>query len=183
MFLSADPIGTGKLGFRQGEEIGTKLTLRDLLDRGARQAQRTLKNQPDTRATMLDTLGKVYSDLGLLEQAEPLVREAYAVRQAHPENEAELASSLLNMGTLLRWKGQYQEAESVLPALDIRTRMEGAESLSAAEAEFALCWLLLEDGRWGTNKKGLTTIEFDRRIAHVLKCSAANWGPDTAMWE
>ena len=62
VFLGGDPLGTGKLGFRQGEEIGTSLTIRELLDRGSRQAQRTLKNQPEARAAMLDTLGKVYSD-------------------------------------------------------------------------------------------------------------------------
>ena len=47
---SADPIGTGKLGFRQGEEIGTKLTLRDLLDRGpasAADAQESARHPGD----------------------------------------------------------------------------------------------------------------------------------------
>ena len=35
VFLAADPIGTGRLGFRLGDEIGRQLTLRDLLDRSA----------------------------------------------------------------------------------------------------------------------------------------------------
>ena len=81
LFMTADPLGTGKLGFRRGEEIGKDITLREMLDRGAVEAQR-LKDQPAIRATLFDTLGKVYSDLGIVDRAEPLVREAYALRLA-----------------------------------------------------------------------------------------------------
>ena len=111
LFMTADPLGVGKLGFRQSDEIGKNLSLRELLDRGSKQAQNELKDQPVVRATLLDTLGKVYCNLGLSNQAEPLIREAYELRLAHPDNEADLASSLLNMGILSRNRGEYKEAE------------------------------------------------------------------------
>ena len=121
LFAAADPLGLTRLGFRRGDEIGKDITLRDLLDRGVRQASESLADQPAVRATLLDTLGKVYTNLALIDQAEPLLREAYEIRQQHSENESELASSLLNMGVMLRWQGKYDEAEPLLRrALEIR---------------------------------------------------------------
>jgi tetratricopeptide (TPR) repeat protein len=145
LFMTADPMGSGKLGFQQGDEVGRNLTLRDLLDRGSRQAKESLREQPAVRASVLGTLGRVYTNLGLLEQSEPLVREAYELRRRHPENEAELANSLKDMAALLRWRGDYILAERLLrEAMEIRERLGGKDTLEFAEAEVALGLLLVE---------------------------------------
>jgi tetratricopeptide (TPR) repeat protein/tRNA A-37 threonylcarbamoyl transferase component Bud32 len=179
LFMTADPLGTSRLGFRRGEEIGKDITLRELLDRGAAEAQHALKDQPAVRATLLDTLGKVYSDLGIVDRAEPLVREAYGFRQAHPEQEAELATSLLNMGVLLRTKGEYADAERLIrQALAMRTRLSGADSLDVAEAEVALCWILLES--FGVTQRGdigkRQFDEIDKIASHALKVQRRELG-------
>ena len=50
--MTADPLGTGKLGFASGNEIGANLTLRELLERGSRQAQTSFRDQPEVRASL-----------------------------------------------------------------------------------------------------------------------------------
>jgi len=169
LFMTADPLGIGKLGFRQPDEIGANLTLRDLLDRGSKQSQNVLKTQPVARASLLDTLGKVYCNLGLLEQAEPLIREAYELRLTHPENEADLASSLFNMGVLTRLKGNYKEAESFLRrAMEIRSRVLGINNLATAEIEIILAWTLIESQRFGSPDHPEYQAEFDKLAQHAL---------------
>ncbi|MBI2826993.1 MAG: serine/threonine protein kinase [Planctomycetia bacterium] len=171
LFMTADPLGTGKLGFRRGEEVGKDITLLELLDRGASQAQRALADQPVVRARLLDTLGKVYSDLGLVDRAEPLVRAAYELRLAKPEDEADLATSRLSMGVLLGAKGKYAEAERLLrQALEMRTRLAGPDSLEVAEVEVALGWTLMQSVRLvGLGGRGRKEIdEFDKMMLHAL---------------
>lgn len=178
MFMTADPMGSGVFGLNQGVEVGRNLTLRDLLDRGAKQAAQSLESQPITRAALLDTIGRVYSNLGLLQQAEPLVREAYELRLQHPEREQELATSLVNMGNLLRWRGEYKQAEKLLrEGLVMQRRATGADSLATAEAEFLLGFEVMEANRvagWGNearNREALGLLE------HAEAVRKAKLGP------
>ena len=123
------------------------------------------------RATLLDTLGKVYCDLGLINQAEPLLKEAYEIRLARPENAADLATSLLNVGVMARAKGQYAEAERLLrQACEIRIRLTNPDSLAVAEAEFALGWTQFERVRV-EGLAGVQSAEIaanDKMMEHVL---------------
>ncbi len=177
LFMTADPVGTGKLGFRRGDEVGTDLTLKELLARGSRQAQSALKDQPVARARLLDTLGKVYSNLGQIDESEPLLREAYELRLERLENETDLATSLLNMGWLLRWKGEYAEAERLLrQTLEIRTRVTGPNSLAVAEVEFALGWTLIESERFGVHRDPQREVEFDKLMHHALETQRRELG-------
>ncbi|HEY1603609.1 MAG TPA: serine/threonine-protein kinase [Pirellulales bacterium] len=177
VFLAADPIGTGRLGFRLGDEIGRQLTLRDLLDRSAQRARTAFKDQPQARAKLLDTLGKVYSNLGEMERAEPLLREAYTMRCQNPDQQMELASSLLNMGVLLRWKGDYGEAEQYLrQALELRRTIFGPDHINAAEVEFALAWALFETDRFGDERDAARKVECEQLIRHTLEVQRRQLG-------
>jgi tetratricopeptide (TPR) repeat protein len=145
LFNSADPVGFGSLGFRTGHEVGTSLTLGELLDRGARSARRALADQPLTLATMLDTLGAVYCNLGDFTAADPLLKEAYEIRLHHGGSESDLATSQLNLGVLHRWQTRHAEAEPLLrQALETRRRLYGPDDLRVADASFALGMLLTQ---------------------------------------
>ena len=77
LFRSADPVGVSGLGLRVDDaEKVTNLTVRQILDRGKRQIQQDLKDQPLVRATLLDTFGSVYRSVGLCQEAEPLSTRA-----------------------------------------------------------------------------------------------------------
>ena len=47
------------------EARGNTVTAREILDKGAERIRSELKQEPEARATLMDTMGNVYSDLGL----------------------------------------------------------------------------------------------------------------------
>ena len=54
------------------EARGNTITAREVLDKGAAKITTELKDQPEVRATLMDTMGNVYRNLGLLRQGGPL---------------------------------------------------------------------------------------------------------------
>ena len=118
-----------------GEALGNTVTARELLDRGASEIRTRLANQPLTRARMMDTMGGVYSRLGLPKPAVPLVEEALEVRQrelgpGHPDTVA----SRIELGQLYWLAGRYPEAQVALEeALADRQRAFGPEAPEVAE--------------------------------------------------
>ncbi len=96
-----------------GQARGNSITARELLASGAAKVATDLADQPLTQATMMDTIGRVYRELGLYEQARPLLKQALAQRQEllgpdHPS----VAHSLNHLGTLLLDTRRPTEAES-----------------------------------------------------------------------
>ena len=59
------------------EALGNTITAREILDKGAARIDQELADQPAIQATLMDTMGTVYTSLGLYEPAMPLVRKAY----------------------------------------------------------------------------------------------------------
>jgi hypothetical protein len=59
---------------------GRQITARELLDQGAKRVDRELAGDPELQGTMLDTIGRAYSTLGLYGQAELLLERAYSLR-------------------------------------------------------------------------------------------------------
>src|SRR4029079_19013295 len=102
LFKGADP----------REAIGNTITAREILDKGAKRIDSELKNQPGIQATLMDTMGTVYTSLGLYPSAVPLVRNAIAKRQAllGPRS-VEVAQSLNHLGEVLTLNSDYAEAE------------------------------------------------------------------------
>jgi tetratricopeptide (TPR) repeat protein len=94
------------------EARGNALTAREVLDKGVARVQTQLKDQPEIRATLMDTLGTVYMGLGLYAEAKPLLDTATATRQGlTPAEPAEFAESLSHDGDLLTLKADYATAD------------------------------------------------------------------------
>ena len=181
LFTTADPLGIARLGFRSADEVGMDLPLSELLRRGAKHARQSLVDQPLVQATLLDTLGTVYSNLGQLAEAEPLLREAYELRQNNGASEAELLTSKLHVGNLLRWQGEHVKAEPMLrEVLAGRERLLGPEDLGVAEAKFALAWALFERAMLWKLIPGhtLQTNEASILIEQALRIQFKVLGPD-----
>ncbi len=132
-----------------GRSRGEQVTAREILDRGARRVRQELRDEPEVRAMLLDTIGRVYRQLGLYGEAQPLVEEALKERrellgESHPE----VAASLVNLGQLASAQGRYEEAEGLLrDALGRYRRLPGSKSLESLEAVEALADLLMQRGR------------------------------------
>jgi len=90
---------------------GESLTVREVLDRAYARLPSELSDQPDLRATMLETIGQVYRALGITERAAALLTEAVALRKEHPESAASLARALVLRGEVAHDDGDYADAE------------------------------------------------------------------------
>lgn len=103
LFLVSDPRRT------QGETV----TTREVLDEGARRIT-DLEDQPLVQASLLSTIGSVFRNMGLYDEAEPLLEQALAVRRRllaaeHPE----VAQSQCELAQLHYGKGEYAQARTL----------------------------------------------------------------------
>lgn len=102
--------------------------VRTLIERGAQRAQDELRDRPALQADMLGTLGRIYNQLGLFDQAEPLLRQALEVqgslgRARSPEG----ADILLDLAMVDRRRQRLGDAEARLrEALAITTELHDA---------------------------------------------------------
>ncbi len=113
---------------------GNQVTARELLDIGARRVSTGLVDQPETRALLLGTIGRVYGSLGLFTDSIALHREALESSRAllgaqHPQ----VAVAMAALGDALREQGEFAEAEQLLlDALAMQRDLGVADSLDAA---------------------------------------------------
>jgi tetratricopeptide (TPR) repeat protein len=96
------------------EARGNSVTAREMLDKGAARIEHELVEQPAIQATLMDTLGSVYTGLGLYGQARPLLDRVVATRRSQSqENPLLLSDSLSHLGDLLTRQAQLDAAEQV----------------------------------------------------------------------
>ncbi|MFN0112043.1 MAG: protein kinase domain-containing protein [Blastocatellia bacterium] len=119
-----------------GEAKGNAVTARELLDKGAQEIGADLKDQPETQAKLMDTIGMAYDGLGLYPQALPLIEQSLATRQrmlgaAH----AEVGDSLRNLAQVKFNQGEFEAAaEKSRAALEVLRKAYGNEHLKVAQA-------------------------------------------------
>jgi CHAT domain-containing protein/Flp pilus assembly protein TadD len=103
----------GTLGGVKGEQ-GDFRTAEEHFKRALRLKRRTSPNRPSLAWAMTD-LALLYSEIGDLQKAEPLLREALAIHENTMGAEHPLTStSLNNLALLLLDKGEYERAEELL---------------------------------------------------------------------
>ena len=109
------------------ESLGNTITAREILDKGAARIETELAGQPVIQATLMDTMGTVYTSLGLYDSALPLVGQALEKRRELLGTQSpEIAQSLGHLGEVLTLKADYDEAEKKLrEALAIRKALYG----------------------------------------------------------
>ena len=93
------------------EALGNTITAREILDRGADRIERELVGQPALQGRLMETMGSVYTSLGLYEEAEPLLRQSLEVRRgALGDASPEVASGLHALAWLYRTQWRLDEA-------------------------------------------------------------------------
>lgn len=110
-------------------------TIRGLLDRGAEQIRYQLEGQPEARARLLLTMGRAYSQLQAIDQADALLGEALELsRRTYGEGSPQEAAVLRAQGALRYRLGQEEEAEQLLlRALELQRRALGDEDPEVVE--------------------------------------------------
>ena len=130
------------------EARGNTITAREIMDRGAKRIATELKAQPRIQATLMETMGAVYTSLGLYDQAVPLLQSALDTRKAlFGEEHVDVAQSLDRLGEVLVLKADYDRALPMYrEALALRRKLLGNENIDTARSVYGLADLL---GRMG----------------------------------
>jgi serine/threonine-protein kinase len=90
-------------------------TARQLLDIGTGKIQNSLKDAPEARLRVLQTLGQMYLDLGVDDQAVALNKERLAlVRSIYGNRSREAADALISLGFSMHSSGSVNERPAVL---------------------------------------------------------------------
>jgi non-specific serine/threonine protein kinase/serine/threonine-protein kinase len=109
------------------EAKGRTITAEEVLDQGAARIESELSEDPLIQTSLMNTIGRVYKNLGLYGKARPLFELSLQTRQrllgaGHPL----VPESLQDLGVLLKLSGEYDEAEGLLEeSLAIRERSYG----------------------------------------------------------
>jgi tetratricopeptide (TPR) repeat protein len=115
---------------REGRDVRVK----EVLDAAAARIGGRLEDEPEVAADVRETMGSVYLDLGLNDEAEPLLRAALELRRehlgaAHPDT----AEAHRQMANLRHFQGRQDEAEAeILRALEIVRSATGSPPLLLA---------------------------------------------------
>jgi serine/threonine protein kinase len=133
-----------------GEARGNAITAREILEKGAKEIEQSLKEQPLVRARMMETIGTVYRKLGLYKEAEPLLKRALEIGESRlSDNSPRLAESLLSLALLYDDQGKYEEAEKLAQrSLEIREDILNSDHPDFAESLLELGWLSYKKGKF-----------------------------------
>jgi len=130
-----------------GEARGNTVTAREVLDKAAVKIDRELATQPQVRAQLMATIGRVYMELGLYKEALPLAEQALAARRTHSPHSIDVADSLDQVGelrTLLSKPAEaaplHREALALRQAIDTEPNSAQAQTLQ----DIGVSWMQQE---------------------------------------
>lgn len=132
MFAAADPF----------VNFGREQTARDVLDQASRSIETELKDQPEVRAPLLETIGVAYRRMGSPDRAVPQLETALRLqRQIQPGNNPRTAALLIQLAIALRESGQYEASDRYLSEAQHLAQLVGGVDPEATAK------LLVENGR------------------------------------
>ena len=157
MFKVSDP----------SESRGNSITAREILDKASKQVEAGLAKDPETQAQMNYVIGEVYDNLGLIPEAELLVRQA-CNRQRQvlgPEAPDTLQSATL-LAKILLHEGHDAEAEKLQrETLAIERRALGPENADTLKSMARLASIWSWQGRNADAEKlDRETLTIERRV-------------------
>ena len=138
LFASADPD-------RRGDDV----RVREILELGRERIDRDLADEPALQAELLGTLGTVYQNLGLFDQARELKQNALEKRRAASRGPSrDLAKDLNNLASLLYATRDYEAAEHHLREVLTMQRSLGEDDAEIARTQHNLASTLMQSGRY-----------------------------------
>jgi serine/threonine protein kinase/tetratricopeptide (TPR) repeat protein len=151
------------------ENRGNQVTARELLDSGAKRLRAGLKDQPETKAALLSTVGAVYDSLGQYRDALPILDESLRLEpQAQDKSRVD---TLLELGRARLGAGDLAESEAPLQeALHLSQSNFGANSLESGHTLWILGKLRQQQGQFGQAKD---------LYKHALEILETNRAPQT----
>lgn len=132
------------------EARGNTITAREILDKGAGKIESELQDQPRIQSRLMETMGRVYRNLGLYDLAAPILEKALLLkRQVYGEDHLEVAAGLHTLAVLYDTQGKYQEAESFFrQSLAIKEKIFGREHPEVAKSLNSIAVVNWNQGRY-----------------------------------
>jgi eukaryotic-like serine/threonine-protein kinase len=147
---------------RPGTKPDPDLKVRTALDRAASGIAGKFDKQPLVEASIRQTIGNTYLDLGIYPEAQRQIERSLELRrrllgEEHPDTLAALET----LGVLYRHQGKAAQAETVLTkVLDVQRRVLGEDHPATLESAYALA-LLYEDQEKFARAEPLLTKALD----------------------
>jgi tetratricopeptide (TPR) repeat protein len=132
------------------EARGNSITAREILDKGAEKINLELRGQPATQATLMETMGTVYTSLALYPPAVSLLEGALKKRRdLYGDDSIEVAQSAEKLGEALTLTADYDRAQSMYSkALAERRKLLGPEHADVARSLYQLADLYARKGEY-----------------------------------
>ncbi len=129
---------------------GREVTVMEILDNAAEKLEGKFKDAPSIEASIRDTLGTTYMNLGKYKAAEPqFVKVLEICRRVWGEEHPNTLWSMGNLGEMYSRQGRYNEAEPLLvKALEGNRRVLGEEHPVTLNSTNRLGWLYYSQGRY-----------------------------------
>ena len=150
---------------------GSTVTAREVLDRASKQIGEELSKEPAVQAHLMAVMGGVYTDLGLLPQAEDLLRRSVDIygRVSGAQSDQALGPES-DLGTVFYRQGKYAEAEKLWrEVLAERRRTVGDDSPKTINVAANLANVLDDTGR---------SAEAEQLMKDGIARRARLFGPD-----
>ena len=158
------------------EAKGQSITAAEVLDRGARQIDASLTNEPDVKAELMSTLSEVYIGLGSYRRAEALIGRSLMLKASNPETRAR---QLAVAGNAKALQGEYERSITIYDqALAQLQKSEGfagsplrsrlsiakAESLASLDRFDEADQLIAQALKIDTKREGVNSIAVARDL-------------------
>ena len=118
-----------------GEGRGGNLPAREILDRGSARIAAELRAEPEVQAALMETMGRVYRNLGLYPKAASLHESALALRRTtRGDSGPEVARAMYELGHSLQLSGDLDRSETLIrDALARQRALLGQDHLDTAD--------------------------------------------------
>jgi serine/threonine protein kinase/Tfp pilus assembly protein PilF len=134
-----------------GEARGNSITAREILDKGAGKIEAELQGQPRIRSRLMETMGRVYRNLGLYDQAAPILEKSLSLkREAYGEDHLEVSAGLHTLAVLYDTQGKFEKAESSFrESLAIKEKLLGQDHPDVARSLNSIAVVYWNQGKYG----------------------------------
>jgi non-specific serine/threonine protein kinase/serine/threonine-protein kinase len=143
------------------------LEVRTALDRAASKIGDRFARQPLVEASIRETIGSTYLDLGLYEEAQRHLERAVELRRRlQGEDSSDTLSAMRSLATAYVARTKFTEAEALLKTiLPLRRKVSGSESAPTAEVMEELGTVYADEGKYPEAEPlYLKVVEIDRRL-------------------
>lgn len=144
---------------------GNAVTAREILDQGVQRIHSQLRDEPETRAELLATMGGVYESLGLYPEAERLERESLGDSlRLYGDRHAVTQALTENLGWTIGQQGRWSEAREWFEhAYDTAKSLFGPDDVRTIRAHNRVGTTLT---RLGEHTEALSILEATTRDAN-----------------